>query len=609
MNRKTLVAVALVAGLIVGICAAILALPQWAQTQMGAGVDVSAYVPDHGQGGDGGDNDQSPITNDQSGGGNDQSPITNNQIGSVPKEILDAVFKTKEEWTVPTGTRVLLMPHHLVAAREIASLVSATPKPKVVHLVVPDHFGECRVAVCSEWFEKEHALTGLIPFMRRAWGDNVEVVPFVVSPDAADAKTKVLTDYLINELKNNPDALLVVSIDASHYLPAWLADFHDEMTADVIQGLADREAAETEIDSPAVLRVGLKAARELGLGNVTVHAHTNSLRIMKAEISQDSTSHFLASFAPGSIQPQDATTLLAVGDIQLDRNVAARIKKSGADGYAFQKILGAENRVFRGQDAVVGNLEGPIATKRGAPNKGEVDFMFDPKFVGALKKVGFDAVSQANNHTADQGGAAARASVDALSTGGLAVFGGQYADGPDVAYTVIERRGRKIALVGFDTTSKTLDRQAAAKTLAQARAAADFVVVFPHWGTEYQAKPNQGQIELAHWFVDSGADAVIGGHPHWMQSVEVYKNRPIAYSLGNFVFDQDWSAETKLGLAVGLVLSKQGSELHLFPIKIEKSQPSLLTGKDRQARLDRLASISDKSLSSQIKNGVLTATE
>jgi poly-gamma-glutamate synthesis protein (capsule biosynthesis protein) len=126
-----------------------------------------------------------------------------------------------------------------------------------------------------------------------------------------------------------------------------------------------------------------------------------------------------------------------------------------------------------------------------------------------------------------------------------------------------------------------------------------------HWGAEYQAKPNKTQTDLAHWFIDQGVDAIIGSHPHWMESVEVYRNRPIAYSLGNFIFDQDWSAETNLGLAAGLVLNEQGSELHLFPIQITKSQPRLLTGTDRQTRLDYLASISDPSLSSQIKQGVI----
>lgn len=604
MNRLGTLVTACIAGLVVGACAVVLLLPRFvslaenvspiAQIESGSKT-VSSSSPNKA----GLSAIQPETSADETGGGGLQS--------SVSDEFLDAAFAAKLNFTVKEGTRILLLPHHLVAAREIASLLSATPKPSVVYLAVPDHFTQCRTGICGEWFGREHALTGLAPFLRRAWGEDVKIEPIVVSPDLQAEKTSSTIAELVRKLESDPDAILVVSIDASHYLPAQVADFHDILTQDVIASLADLEVGATEIDAPAVLRIGLKVARALGLGDVTVQAHTNSLRILKAEISQESTSHFLASFAPGEIAPQESVTILAVGDMMLDRNVAARIKKSGADDYPFKKILGIEDRFFRGQDIVVGNLEGPIGTKRGAPDKGNVDFLFDPKFVKILKNVGFDAVSQANNHTADQGIVAADGSRASLEQGGLAVFGDQYRDDPEVAFTVVESRGKKVALVGFDAISKALDRETAKKTLAAARSSADHVIVMPHWGAEYQSKPSTATVELAHWFIDNGADAVIGGHPHWMQSVEVYKGHPIAYSLGNFVFDQDWSKETNLGLVVGLALTESGSELYLYPVQIEKSQPRLLTGKERQVRLDYLAGISDKSLSSQIKNGVLNA--
>lgn len=93
-----------------------------------------------------------------------------------------------------------------------------------------------------------------------------------------------------------------------------------------------------------------------------------------------------------------------------------------------------------------------------------------------------------------------------------------------------------------------------------------------------------------------------------MGSVEVYHGHVIAYSLGNLIFDQDWTAETQLGLTVGLVLNEKGSELHLFPIKIIRSQPELLTGDDRQKRLQYLADISDPSLKGQILTGVISVS-
>ncbi len=311
----------------------------------------------------------------------------------------------------------------------------------------------------------------------------------------------------------------------------------------------------------------------------------------------------------GGIEIPTTTSLLFLGDMMFDRNVAARSKAAGSLDYPFQKICNQKDCFFKGHDLVIANLEGPISSKRQAPNKGNVDFMFDSKILAVLKQVGINAVSQANNHTWDQGRAEADASQQKVRQASIGVFGDQIRDSVASASAIVESNGRKIALLGYNVTDHELDKQAVSQAIASAKKQADFTIVFTHWGVEYQAKPNKGQVELAHWLIDQGVDAVIGGHPHWMQSVEVYRNRPIAYSLGNFIFDQDWSAETKFGLMINLVLNSQGSELQLFPIKIDRSQPILLIDQERQVRLDRLASISDKSLSASIKTGVIKITK
>lgn len=539
----------------------------------------------------------------------------------VSSAMLESAVGSQYDWQVAPGTRVIMVPHHLVASREIASLISATPEPKRVYLVVPDHFGACRYKICSPmdltvqgqepWpqnqtdYKNELALSALAPFINRIWGEEVEIVPIMLWPGVSEEVTRPLSDALVTRLKQEPESLLMGSIDASHYLPAEVADLHDRLTVDVVRSLADKEADKTEIDAPSVLRTVLRVARDLDLGRVTIHAQTNSLRLMQAETSQDSTSHILASFAPGANNDQQNVTLLLVGDMMFDRNVAGRSSRAGNLEYPLARIRGVEDRFFKGQDLVIGNLEGPVTTKRGSPDKGEVDFMFDPKILEVLKQAGFDAVSQANNHTYDQGRVEAQNSRLAIAEAGISVFGDQVLDDAEHALTVVERRGRKIALLAFNTTDNPLDKQSAEQAVRMAKEQADYAVVYVHWGNEYQAKPHASQVDLAHWFIDLGVDAVIGSHPHWMQSVEVYKERPIAYSLGNFIFDQDWSEETNLGLVVGLVLEGRAWEMHLYPIRIDKSQPVLLTGDARRLRLDYLASISAENLSFQIKNGVI----
>ena len=112
-----------------------------------------------------------------------------------------------------------------------------------------------------------------------------------------------------------------------------------------------------------------------------------------------------------------------------------------------------------------------------------------------------------------------------------------------------------------------------------ARAAgANVVIVFPHWGTEYDATPFTGQQALARAAVDAGADLVIGNHAHWAGAMEVYRGKPIWYALGNFVFDQTWSELTMEGITLELTFrGKALVQARMRPhIILDKAQPNLL---------------------------------
>ncbi|MDQ7815092.1 MAG: CapA family protein [Patescibacteria group bacterium] len=298
-------------------------------------------------------------------------------------------------------------------------------------------------------------------------------------------------------------------------------------------------------------------------------------------------------------------SVLFLGDMMFDRTVATRMKKAGSSSYPFENIGGFRSGTFGRVDLLVGNLEGPLTAKKAAPVK-SIDFSFDPYIAKVLKDQGFDAVSQANNHTLDQGRGGAEESRKTLLENGIGVFGDQVRDDAANSLTVLQANGKKIALVGFNITDNLLDKAAARASIDQALVQADRTIVVIHWGSEYKAKPNPDQVALAHWFIDLGVDAVIGGHPHWMQGVESYQGKPIVYSLGNLIFDQDWSEETNYGLAVTLNLKESGTSLDFFPIQIVKSQPNVLQGSARQQRLDRLAEISDPALAEGIKKGELS---
>ncbi|MEK7473746.1 MAG: CapA family protein [Patescibacteria group bacterium] len=298
--------------------------------------------------------------------------------------------------------------------------------------------------------------------------------------------------------------------------------------------------------------------------------------------------------------------IVFAGDIMLDRLVADRTRTANDASYAFRKL---PDGWFESFDYAVANLEGPVTDMRRSPVK-SVDFLFDPTVIPVLKAQGIDAVSQANNHALDQGTVGYNDSVRRLREAGLLVFGHQVDDGP-VAFATTTIHELRIAFLGFNTTDNAMNREQAASAIALAKEEADTVIASVHWGNEYRSRPDASSVQTAHWLIDQGVDVVIGGHPHWTQGISSYKDKPIAWSLGNFIFDQDFSTQTRQGLAVALTVSKPLASdfshltLEPIPIHIDRSQPRIVEGEERAKRLDELANISDESLRDQIRAGMI----
>lgn len=300
--------------------------------------------------------------------------------------------------------------------------------------------------------------------------------------------------------------------------------------------------------------------------------------------------------------PSSTVSLLFVGDIMLDRNVRLRSLKAETRSYPFQKLPPGW---FEQADFAIANLEGPVTDRRRAPEK-SIDFLFDPEVLEALKATGLDAFSQANNHALDQGAPGYEDSIQRLRQAGFLAFGHQVQDG-EISLATTTVKGIRFAFMGWNTTDNPLDRAAAQVAIERATQEADVLIAYLHWGPEYRNTPHPNEVLTAHWLIDQGIDAVIGGHPHWVQGLSVYKGKPIAWSLGNFIFDQDFSLETRQGLALRLAVDTQGIvAIEPIPLQIDQSQPRVLEGENRQTRLNALAAISDPALASSTVAGLWT---
>ena len=257
-------------------------------------------------------------------------------------------------------------------------------------------------------------------------------------------------------------------------------------------------------------------------------------------------------------------SVVFVGDVMLADLPGKRIQQGHNPFGPFATVLSAS-------DLRIANLECVVTTIGKAEDK-PFTFRAHPRTLPLLKKH-FDLVSLANNHTGDFGTAAFSQMLDLLQSTGLPYVGGgrnlQQAHQP----FVFERSGVKIAILAYNeffprSFEANVDKPGSAWSddeqvvfdiqQARHRYGADVVIPFMHWGVEDEPFATSRQQQLAHLMIDAGADAVVGGHPHVTQNTEVYRGKPIVYSLGNFVFDTYRSLENTTGWAFALAVDKKG---------------------------------------------------
>ncbi len=273
-----------------------------------------------------------------------------------------------------------------------------------------------------------------------------------------------------------------------------------------------------------------------------------------------------AVFAPagGSASP---ITVVVIGDVMLGRSVEGLSLAHGFD-YPFRHTAD----IFSGADAVFANLEGPVPLVHERTPAYSFRFSFRPESIRALYGAGVNVVTLANNHAVDFGEEGYSNTVAELAKEGIGFTGHPVRIGEDLAFTKTIR-GRELRFLGLNDTYHPININEASAFVRDSKKDGAFVIVAVHWGEEYQNVSNERQQRLGRALVDAGADAVIGHHPHVAEEIEMYRGKPIFYSLGNFIFDQYFSEETQQGLAVKIAIGDRSVLYEVIPVDLHKSQP------------------------------------
>lgn len=331
------------------------------------------------------------------------------------------------------------------------------------------------------------------------------------------------------------------------------------------------------------------------------------------------------TLALGGVDPLatgEVVRMAVTGDIIPGRNVAIHARKYGDWTHPFLQV----KDFLAGFDVTVSNFECVISDTIAPPEETDpntFDFIASSDVIEGMKLCGIDAISLANNHTAwNSSGLGIAPFTDMLGildNAGFPYFGG----GRDLDQA---QRGwettvgnTSIVFIGIDGVTANVDYagqigtvgedigsgfagasaskagtnplavQSVMAKIADLAGKYDIVVPYFHMGEEYVWITPQWCVDVAHAAIDNGATLVLTNHPHLIQGMEIYKEKPIVYSLGNFVFDQMFSVDTRTGYILDLTFQGNkvvGLRTHGFEIE-DFNQPRLMSVGEHAGLMDR----------------------
>lgn len=260
---------------------------------------------------------------------------------------------------------------------------------------------------------------------------------------------------------------------------------------------------------------------------------------------------------PPTPTPTSVVTLGLVGDLGLGRHITSTARSKNDFSWSF---IGITDWLSQ-NDLNLANLESPIIADCPTGYTGTFTFCGDTRFLPYLSNFIFNLN---NNHILNYGQNGLAQTRQLLPR---AFYDNFYAE------TI---NNISFGFLGYDfVTYPRLDQAQIISQIKQYDSEVDYLIISIHWGNEYLPQPEKWRINFARQMVDAGADIIHGHHPHVWQEPEIYQDKPIFYSFGNFIFDQSWSYETSHSQIARLTLTKDEIKaIDYFPIEIKYNSQS-----------------------------------
>lgn len=433
-------------------------------------------------------------------------------------------------------------------------------------------------------FVTEHGIKNILSDIKENF-PKAALLPIIIKDQTSKEEIKNLSDFISN---NCVDCLLVSSVDFSHYCPRAIAKVHDNFSIQALENLNQDNIWNAETDSPQTLYLAMNMAKSKG-DNFHLFYNANSGDLTKNDdVEVTSVVMGYYSSQKSNTSYEASTSFVIAGDAMFDRDVWNFYNKKGLktifDNFG--------TRPFRGTDLSLLNLEGPISSSEITETRSReiMSFNFSPLIPSVLNYINVNTVSLANNHTNNARDSGFQNTKGVLEKANINYFG-QPVGLNDDSISRIEGP-IPISIIGIMALSN-FDEQLLESKIKEEKNSNRFVIIYPHWGEEYKAKHVASQTNFASSWIKAGADLIIGSHPHVVEDFDLINNKPVVYSLGNFVFDQYFSQETQEGLVIAGEITNEKIRLSFLPTEQKNIQMSFMTGEKKTEKIGQIFDINN----------------